>query len=246
MNFIKLFLLPLFMLCFACGGQEEGSTISNPETREDISINKENKEKQNKTDRSNSDTTNDISQKTGNQPPKIEQIAIEIINGNPRDGFKASIKAIDPEDDFIGFIYEWKYNDEYLAGETNETLSWQEEFQRGGEITLEVIPYDNQAQGIWQSRRSFIIPNSPPEILSQPPTEITNGKFNYEVKASDPDGDQLTISIENAPEGMSLNENIVEWDITNIDSGDYNMEILVADEQGATTTQILNLTVNQN
>ncbi len=248
MNLNRLILISTLIFCLACSGQEENQQ---PDTQKTAKTPKETEQaiKPNNEPESQIDygTGGNDSRLSGeNKPPKIEEIAVQMITGNPQDGFKVFLKATDPEDDFINFIYQWRYNDEDLIGETDETLSWQEDFERDGKIGVEVIPYDNEAQGIWKSEGEFAIPNSPPVIESKPPGDIKDGKFKYEVKAGDPDGDKITLSINNAPPGMSFDEEskIIEWDINSADPGDHKMEIVVTDEQGAKTTQILDLSIS--
>lgn len=249
MNTNRLILLSLLIFCFACSRQEENEQLDIEKT---VGTSKQTE----KANTPNNETETEIDYDTngnssrfgsGNNPPKIEEIAVQMINGNPRDGFKVHLKASDPEDDFIDFIYQWRYEGEDLIGETDETLSWKENFERGGEVGVEVIPYDNEAQGIWKSEGKFTIPNSPPVIESKPPNEISEGKFKYEVIASDPDGDKVSLSVNNAPEGMSFDEKskTIEWNINDVDPGNYKTEIVVTDDQGAKITQILDLSVTR-
>ena len=179
--------------------------------------------------------------------PKYEKIEVKTVSNNPRDGFRAEIEAVDPEGDEIDYIYQWKYNGEDLIGETDQVLDWQEEFEKGNVITIEVIPYDYEVEGIWKSEGSFTIPNSPPQISSSPPGKLEQGIFRYSVEADDPDGDSMDININNAPEGMSFDteSRTLSWDLKNAPPGSYSIEIVVSDEEGAKTTQILELSVDQ-
>ncbi|MGH7884507.1 MAG: Ig domain-containing protein, partial [Thermodesulfobacteriota bacterium] len=245
MKLIKYFIVLPILFFISCGNQSEQAQ----QKTEDIPVNSEEINNSNEegeiTKSYKTDESSGKDQK--NRPPTIEEISIETISSNPRDGFKAVTTAADPEGDLVDFIYQWKYDDEDIIGETSQTLAWQEDFKRGGVISIEVIPYDNYAQGIWKSEGTLTIPNSPPIIESIPPKELENGKLSYEIKASDPDGDNIKISLNNAPDGVSLNEEskLLEWDINDANAGEYKFEIVVSDEQGGATTQILDLTVNQ-
>ena len=45
--------------------------------------------------------------------------------------------------------------------------------------------------------------NHPPTITSTPPLMV-NRTYEYDVKATDPDGDALAFSLTNAPDGMTI------------------------------------------
>ena len=183
-----------------------------------------------------------------NEPPIIKTIFVETITNNPRDGFRTKIDASDPEGDTISFIYQWKLNDEDIPGETNETLFWNDNFKRGDKLTVEIIPFDNEAQGKWKSEGSIEIPNSPPSIISEPISEVENGKFSYDIVTDDPDGDDINITINNKPEGMNFDpeKSRIIWEFNEEDFGTYDVEIVVTDEYGAATFQELNLVIGLN
>ena len=87
-------------------------------------------------------------------------------------------------------------------------------------------------------------PNNTPEITSTPITSIDENTFyQYTVLASDPEGSQLTYHLLNAPTGLTLTNNILEWAPTFDDAGEYPVEIEVEDIEGATATQTFLLTV---
>ena len=183
-----------------------------------------------------------------NEPPTIKNIIIETITNNPRDGFRTKIDAEDPDGDTISFIYQWKLNDEDIPGETNEILFWNNSFKRGDKLTVEVIPFDNEAQGIWKSEGSIEIPNSPPSIVSEPVSEVENGLFSYDIITQDPDGDDINITIKNKPESMKFDpeKSRIIWEFSEEDFGTYDVEIVVKDEYGAVTSQELNLVIGSS
>lgn len=248
----KYILISSFLLLLGCSGQsDQTSTESTDQSEEKTAqeIAAEDNWKQENIPPASSIGNNDRfeSDREENRPPKIDRIEIQMLSSNPRDGFKAIVSANDPEGDLVDYIYQWKYNGEDIIGETEQVLTWQDEFVKGNKISIEVIPYDNEVQGIWKSEGTFTIPNSPPQIESTPPGELNEGKFQYTVDARDPDGDNIIFNINNAPEGMSFNEDTqtIEWNVEDAISGTYKIEIIVSDDQGAATTQILDLSVNQ-
>jgi uncharacterized protein (TIGR03790 family) len=90
--------------------------------------------------------------------------------------------------------------------------------------------------------------NDPPQIIS---TSITSAaedsEYYYDVEAEDEDpGDVLSYSLEDAPEGLIINENTgeISWMPQNHDVGTHNIIINVTDLAGAFGLQEFKLTVS--
>ncbi|NIP29985.1 MAG: hypothetical protein GTO02_07180 [Candidatus Dadabacteria bacterium] len=248
MRALKVVFALIFVFCLSCTNNEDTVTDTEEETNVEIDTQEKTSEKldsEEKDEDAGIDLDASDSPAIKNRPPKMRSIRIVTLTSNPRDGFQAIATAIDPEGDPVNFIYQWKYNKEDIVGATEDSLEWREEFVKGGELSIEVIPYDDEAQGIWKSEGSFDIPNSPPIIDSEPPTSVTDGKFKYNYNAYDPDGDEIKFSLNNAPEGMILNTSlkVIEWIFTEKNKGTYNVEFLVSDMDGASTSQLLDITV---
>lgn len=251
MKLFKLAILFIFVVCISCTNTNEDIE---PETEQDIQneaivdIQSEDSEKDQQDELANDteDELGSIEFNTGtNKPPKMRSIRVVTITSNPRDGFQVIATAVDPEGDPVNFIYQWKYNDEDIVGATEDILEWNENFRKGGKLSIEVIPYDDEAQGIWKSEGSLMIPNSPPVIDSEPPASSEDGKYYYEYNAFDPDGDEIRFTLNNAPEGMILNTSskIIEWVFTEKHKGNYSVEFVVSDSDGATTSQIMDISI---
>src|SRR3989304_2059335 len=181
-----------------------------------------------------------------NRPPEVASIRIAYVTDNdPRDGLKAVVQAKDPDGDEISFKYLWKINGEEIVGATDEALEWQDEFKRGDKITLEVIPFDGKEEGLWRIEGEFSIPNSPPKITSEPEPKMEGGKFGYTVLAEDPDGDPVEYTLKNAPKGMVIEPatGLITWNFDKKDAGEYKIEIIATDPEGAKANQILPLTI---
>jgi len=212
--------------------EETATTDSNQETTEEG------------TDSNNYRDSNTATETGINKTPSIKNIMVETVSNNIKDGFRAVISAEDPDGDNINYIYQWKHNDSDIVGATEETLEWSDNFSKGDKITIEVIPYDDYAQGIWRSEGSFNIPNSPPSITSKPSGAISNGQFTYNVEAQDPDEDKLNYSLKDAPEGMQISDTgEITWKYTNDDIGDHNIVIIVNDGDGGETYQELSIKI---
>ena len=247
-----LFILTAFVVLISCSGNDKDDSKVTPANQKNALNSKatSNKQIEHKTEEnSNADSTDIYSndKEIENRPPKIKSIKIETITSNPRDGFRADIVSEDPDGDEVGYIYQWKLNDEEIFGATEDTLEWHDDFHKGDKITIEVIPYDDNAEGVWKSEGSITIPDSPPVITSTPENAVTGNSFNYEVKANDPDGDPLTFSLKNAPQGMSIDPSSgsIDWEFTDNDAGDYSMEIIVKDPDGAYAVQNVSFSIKK-
>ncbi len=91
--------------------------------------------------------------------------------------------------------------------------------------------------------------NDPPSITSGP-EETTRvwASYTYDVEAEDPDaGDSLKYSLQDAPEGMTIDEEtgLVEWTPTSAQAGKYDLTVKVLDSHKirAWDTQSFTLTV---
>ncbi len=181
-----------------------------------------------------------------NHPPVVKSIRIERISGTDTgNGFRAIVEATDPDGDVISFRYQWKLDGEEIPGATDEILEWREGFKRGSIISISVIPFDGQDEGVWNAEGSYTIPNSPPIITSEPVQPVEDGKFSYTIKAEDPDGDPIEYTLKNAPIGMTLEPatGLITWDFGEAGTGQHIVEIVVTDSEGAKTSQTLTLNI---
>jgi len=77
-----------------------------------------------------------------------------------------------------------------------------------------------------------IIPaaNAPPMITSTPPDRVKAGqRYLYDVKASDPEGVTVTISLRTGPPGMTISNGTLKWDTTIADVGQVTVDVAVSD-----------------
>uniref|UniRef100_UPI001E494552 Ig-like domain-containing protein n=1 Tax=Cyanothece sp. BG0011 TaxID=2082950 RepID=UPI001E494552 len=88
--------------------------------------------------------------------------------------------------------------------------------------------------------------NQPPVIESTPTLEIIGGQtYQYDVNATDINGDNLTYSLTVSPEGMAINSQTGEitWETTIDDIANHQITIEVSDGRGGIDTQTYNLSV---
>ena len=93
---------------------------------------------------------------------------------------------------------------------------------------------------------SSISINKPPVITSIPITTAKVGvEYNYNVLATDPNGDNLTYSLLAYPNGMTINSStgLIVWTPTESQVRKYEIEIEVSDAE-LSVTQNFTVTVN--
>ena len=66
------------------------------------------------------------------------------------------------------------------------------------------------------------IPDAPAKVLSHITIEADKGEYGFQVKACDPDGDPVTVTALQLPDGMTLDVNdTLLWEPTNEQIGDH-------------------------
>jgi RHS repeat-associated protein len=160
-------------------------------------------------------------------------------------GYEYQVAASDPDGDSIAFSV--------LTGPTGMTidpitglLQWQPTAAQLGQQTVTVAAFDPLGLGGLQTYSLRVTEaNQAPVIRSTPIlTAAAETTYRYDLWASDPDGEPITLSLNRAPEGMVMDElGRITWATTKGDVGTYPIEIAVADSRGAVTLQTFDLAV---
>ncbi|MDP2278676.1 MAG: Ig domain-containing protein, partial [Nitrospirota bacterium] len=114
-----------------------------------------------------------------------------------------------------------------------------ENFKRGDNISMNVIPDDGRVQGS-SGLMKVTIGNSFPEITSSPSYgRLENQKFTYQVKAIDPENDTLTYSLKTAPAGMTIDKStgLIQWIVPQDFKGKAEIAVVVSDNHGGEALQ---------
>ena len=96
----------------------------------------------------------------------------------------------------------------------------------------------------------YVLPGDrPPVFTTKPPVAAAlNRAWQYDAKATDPDGDVVTYSLDpqNTPAGMTINSTtgVLNWDPST--AGTYRVSIIASDGRGGTATQTFDLAVIAN
>ncbi len=144
--------------------------------------------------------------------------------------------VFDADGDDVFLTYRWFLNGEELLEENEPVLSG-DRFVKGDKVALWIVPADKHGSGKTFYGSEFIIPNAPPEFAANLTASFAGALFNFIARASDPDDDSLFFYLENAPAGMTIEENSgeINWERAE-QSGPFHFKVVVQDSDGAETT----------
>ena len=173
-----------------------------------------------------------------NSLPIIQEVLIEPKVAYVTDNLKASVKSSDLDGDFVYYAYQWENNGVSMPEEMKEVLE-QGRFKKGDWITVTVVPDDREGLGKPKKSNPINILNSPPIIVSSPPSSTEGTKYLYQVKVNDPDNDPVHFTLKGGPKGMEIDKNtgLIQWEIRKEDKGSHSIEIEVSDDAGAKSIQ---------
>lgn len=180
--------------------------------------------------------------------PAVIQNALPIVKSikikpdkkdiSKKDTVTAIVEAKDADSDAVSFKYQWIKNGAAdIEGANSNSLSLVN-YKRGDFVNLKVTANDGIADSEPLTSGPVTIINTPPQITSQPPAEVSGYQYGYKVSAVDADNDALKYSLIKAPAGMSISASgEIKWNITEGDEGSHRVEIVVEDGNGGRTEQ---------
>ena len=190
-----------------------------------------------------------------NYAPKIIESKIVPDPAYANTDLRVEVKAEDPEGDLIELKYQWITFEHsgtvrkavMLEGENTPTLS-RDKFVHGDILAVRITPFDwNGAEGKMCQTRSLVIKNSPPEIISSPPENLSKGNvYTYQVKTKDLDNDPLSFSLsDDAPKEMTIDPatGLITWTISPGTTGAFSARVNGDDGHGGTCYQRFAITV---
>lgn len=180
-----------------------------------------------------------------NSPPKVSEISStpeEIFAG--RDVTVVPV-AEDIDGDDVSFSYQWLINGQENPLLTDAVLPGSS-FTKGDTLQVLIVPNDFYDDGPTYESYPHTVSNAPPQITSQPPVEITSLEYSYQVLVSDPDDTMFTYSLEESPDGMTIDKNtgLIAWSLVDATPGEHTIAILVSDPDGAQGAQEYRLTLS--
>ncbi|TAJ23410.1 MAG: hypothetical protein EPO64_11280 [Nitrospirae bacterium] len=183
----------------------------------------------------------------GNTPPEVVRVVLAPSQVRAGDRLRAQVEGADADQDPIRYKFRWWRNNQLVSeGEAGEleTVGW----VRDDLIVVEVTPFDAAGAGQARFSEPIAIANSPPTITSVPPTAIDAGRYQYAVKATDPEGDPLTYGLDGAPPGMTIDTNTgrIEWRIMAGRRETHRVRVSVHDNREGYAFQEFALTPEKN
>lgn len=183
-----------------------------------------------------------------NRPPTLTGVALEPLGEvNVSNDVVARPQAIDPDGDPVEYRYAWMVNGRPVL-ERGPRLE-AKRFRRGDEIRVRVTASDGEGDSAELVSAPIRVGNAPPQIDSFPSGVDADGTFHYVVESRDPDGDRsLRYRLAKGPEGMSVDSisGRVHWTPGSQQTGSFDVEVVVEDLQGGSTSQRFNLRVEDD
>jgi hypothetical protein len=162
--------------------------------------------------------------------------------------FAYQAKALDPDGDDLILDLVSAPPGATLDPETG-LVSWTPAPGQEGDQTFEIKSEDDQGNTIIQTFTVQVVEpttNRDPLISSLPRIATRPGTaYFYAIEATDPDGDPLTYSLNQGPDGLSLSGNQITW-VPNPEQFGLNPVVLTVDDgQGGSVTQSFSIGVSQ-
>lgn len=182
-----------------------------------------------------------------NALPRPDALRITPPEPAAADMLEVELEGTDADGDPVRWSYRWLVDGEPLEGANGKRLA-PGRLARGARVSVEVSGNDGIADGEWTASDAVVIGNARPKITSQPVYGLASpGRYVYEVKAEDPDGDQpLRYELAEGPDGMAIDlvSGVVSWQLPPQANGSYPVEIAVSDPHGGRATQRWSLDVS--
>jgi len=182
----------------------------------------------------------------GNQPPQITSTAITTAAVGV--AYRYDANATDPNP---GDVLTWSLVQPPAGMSINTSsglIAWTPATGQAGNqaVTVRVADAQNAA-----ATQTFTIAVAPPAgspvITSAPVTTAAAGAaYNYDVDATDPNGDTVTYTLTQAPGGMTINaaSGLVAWTPSVAQIGSHSVTVRAADPGGLAITQTFPITVS--
>jgi Putative Ig domain len=181
----------------------------------------------------------------GNTPPIVSNIAIEPDEQALVRRLVVKADVSDPDGDMIAIVYRWKKNETVVKeGEASELDI--AGFSTKDSIQVDILASDGITEAKPVPSNVFVLNNTAPKITSLPVSALQGSHYEYQVTASDPDGDPITYGLEGAPLGMTIDarSGMLRWTPGADAVGVQHVRIMAKDARGAFATQEFELSLS--
>ena len=144
---------------------------------------------------------------------------------------------VDPGDD--DHTYSWEFGNESTDDQRVTAYTY-----RDNGVFAAIFTVTDDDGGLDRDTRVVTVTNVAPEIVSDPVDNVQpEAPYVYAVQVVDPGDDELTYTLEQAPEGMEVSEQgVITWS-PDIEAGELTIALRVDDDDGGTDAQIWTLAV---
>jgi len=179
-----------------------------------------------------------------NTPPIISSLSVRPQPAKPGDKLEAFIEANDPDHDRFEPSFRW-WRNATVVKEGDEPALDTTGFFPKDVVTVEVTLKDRTAAGKPMKSEPLMLGNSPPTIMSTPSAPVGRERYEYAVKAVDPEGDRIRYRLEIAPPGMTIDADTghIAWQVAPGLTGAHKVRVVVEDSQGGTAFQEFDVTL---
>jgi len=175
-----------------------------------------------------------------NSPPEITKVKILPEIFKPGDNLNVDVSGNDIDGDEVSIAYEWTKNGEPAGNGKRIKLP----LKRGDKISVKITPFDGELYGpsVILHRE---IKNMPPMIIEDKKFHFDGKAYTYQIKATDPDGDTLTYTLKQAPEGMVLDKTgLITWKVNEKDKGRHPVTVQATDGHGGEALYNFDVTID--
>lgn len=148
-----------------------------------------------------------------NGQPEITSVVVGPENAVAGTQLSAVPAVADPDGDAVTCSYQWRVNGTPAGGPGSEGTFSTAGLRKRDSVSALVTCTDGEAAGNTVASSTVVLQNQAPKILSEPPLEVSEGLYAYQVLAKDPDGDALTYRLERFPAGMAIDaaSGLIRW-----------------------------------
>lgn len=184
-----------------------------------------------------------------NSPPAI--VSVPVVQASPNRLYVYAVRAVDSESDPLQFQLSAAPSGMSIDPKTG-LVRWTPTDGQVGEHAVRIVVEDGQG-GI--DSQAYVITvalqavNRPPVITSTPVYKAVTGRpYQYQVVASDPDGDLLQFMLDQKPAGAEIDQStgLITWTPNAAQEADHVMTVVATDPAGGRGIQTFLLTVRPN
>ena len=177
-----------------------------------------------------------------NTPPVVTGTSFISTVGSAGQHVEIRVEGSDRDGDEIHYAFRWWRNSTLLKegeGNTVDIAEWAAQ----DVLAVDVTPSDPFTKGSPFRTERAGGGNRPPAIVTQAPALTSLERYEYTVRANDPDGDVLSFTLATGIPGMSIEKDSGQlvWIIAPGTKGNQRAKILVEDGHGGSASQEIDL-----